>query len=101
MADSCFLPSLADAVDLGEAASGATSGAPEIPDSATVVRGGSNTAEQLTKGAESVAPDGTLRGVSVNAGDGMSVEDLSSWPRPADGPQGIPHGKVGVTSLRQ
>ena len=80
MADSCFLPTIADVMDLGDAASAVGGGG--IPDSAVVVRGGSNTAEQLIKGAESVAPDGTLAGVSVNAGDGMSVEELSSWPRP-------------------
>jgi hypothetical protein len=96
MADSCFLPTIADVMDLGDAASAVGGGG--IPDSAVVVRGGSNTAEQLIKGAESVAPDGTLAGVSVNAGDGMSVEELSSWPRPQDSPWGIPHGKVGVTT---
>jgi hypothetical protein len=68
------------------ALSGAVSSGPAaaegLADSALVVRGGVPTATQLTKGAESIAADGTLSGVSVQSANGASVEQLS---------QGIPN----------
>src|SRR5208282_1703434 len=72
---------------LGDAPAAAeTSGG--LADSAIVVRGGVPTAGQLTKGAESIAEDGTLNGVSVQSANGATVEQLS---------QGLPNNKVGVT----
>jgi RHS repeat-associated protein len=61
-----------------------------LADSALVVRGGVPTATQLTKGAESIAADGTLSGVSVQSANGASVEQLS---------QGIPNNQIGVTTV--
>ena len=62
----------------------------ELNDSALVVRGGVPTPAQLTKGAETINSNGTLSGVSVNSANGATVEQLSI---------GIPHGKIGVTSV--
>jgi RHS repeat-associated protein len=61
-----------------------------LADSALVVRGGVPTATQLTKGAESIATDGTLSGVSVQSANGATVEQLS---------QGIPNNQIGVTTV--
>jgi RHS repeat-associated protein len=49
----------------------------KIADDAHVVRGGVATAEQLAKGAETVAGDGKLSGISVQSANGASVKDLS------------------------
>jgi hypothetical protein len=70
-----------------ETASGSATG---LADSALVVRGGVPTATQLTKGAESIAAEGTLSGVSVQSANGASVEQLS---------QGIPNNQIGVTTV--
>jgi hypothetical protein len=83
------------ALTLGTIAlSGAVSSGPAaaegLADSALVVRGGVPTATQLTKGAESIAADGTLSGVSVQSANGASVEQLS---------QGIPNNQIGVTTV--
>lgn len=61
-----------------------------LADNALVVRGGVPTAAQLTKGAESIAADGTLNGISVQSANGASVEQLS---------QGIPNNQIGVTTV--
>ena len=73
---------------LGDAPAAEGSGG--LADSALVVRGGVPTAAQLTKGAESIAEDGTLNGVSVQSANGATVEQLS---------QGLPNNKVGVTTV--
>jgi len=79
---------------VGGLASKAVSGLGEtgtaLSDSALVVRGGVPTAAQLTKGAETIAPDGTLSGISVNSANGATVEQLS---------QGIPNNQIGVTTV--
>jgi cobyrinic acid a,c-diamide synthase len=59
-------------------------------DAALVVRGGSNTAEAIAKGAESIDEAGNVHGVSVNSAEGASAEDLA---------QGIPHTRIGVTTV--
>jgi RHS repeat-associated protein len=71
----------------GPKGAGVTEG---LADSAAVVRGGVPTATQLTKGAESIAVDGTLQGVSVQSANGATVEQLS---------QGIPNNQIGVTTV--
>jgi RHS repeat-associated protein len=63
-----------------------------LPDGALVVRGGSCTPESFAKGS-GVATDqatGTLSGVSVNSRPGLSAAELSV---------GIPHNKIGVTTV--
>jgi hypothetical protein len=45
---------------------------------------------QLTKGAESIAADGTLNGVSVQSANGATVEELA---------QGLPNNQIGVTTV--
>src|SRR5215210_4977993 len=70
-----------------------------LPDDALVVRGGQNLADSFAKGSGvTVDPGGTLQGVSVNAGAGVSVKDLTA-PNPQTGYPGIPHRQVGVTSV--
>jgi hypothetical protein len=62
-----------------------------LRNSDVVVRGGSNTAEQFARGSGvTTNADGTLSGVSVNSAPGASVEELS---------QGLPHSRVGVTTV--
>jgi RHS repeat-associated protein len=68
---------------------GSTSGS-GLADSALVVRGGVPTAANLTKSAETIAPDGTLSGVSVNSANGATVQQLSA---------GIPNKQIGVTTV--
>ncbi len=50
----------------------------DVPNTATVVRGGVATPEQITNGAESVTPGGNVQGVSVNASAHASVTELSA-----------------------
>lgn len=58
---------------------------------AIVVRGGTNLAAQFTGGSGvTVADDGKLSGVSVNSGNGKSLEQLCV---------GIPNGSVGTTTV--
>jgi RHS repeat-associated protein len=62
-----------------------------LPDSAVVVRGGSNTAEHFsTASGAKKGPDGKLSGVSVNSAAGKTAEELSVT---------VPHGKIGVTTV--
>ena len=62
-----------------------------LPDSAIVCRGGSCTAERFSSGS-GVTMDsaGKLDGVSVNSAPGKTLEELT---------EGIPHNKVGVTTV--
>jgi len=62
----------------------------ELPDAAWVVRGGGNRVEDITRGL-ATHPSG-VTGVSVESAPGLSVEDLSA---------NIPHGRVGVTTVRE
>ncbi|MEK7890836.1 hypothetical protein AAB992_27375, partial [Burkholderia contaminans] len=62
-----------------------------LPNEAIVCRGGSCTAEKFRQGSGvTVGTDGKLDGVSVNSATGKSLDDLTN---------GIPHGKVGVTTV--
>jgi hypothetical protein len=71
----------------------------ELSDDALVVRGGENLPENFAQGS-GVAVDsgGKLQGVSVNAASGLSVKELTS-PLPQTGYPGIPHNRVGVTTV--
>lgn len=60
-----------------------------ILDEAIVVRGGRNRPEDIRRGI-GTHPSG-VTGISVECGHGMSVEQLSA---------SIPHGQVGVTTVR-
>lgn len=62
-----------------------------LPDDAIVCRGGSCTADKFT-GGSGVTTDaaGKLDGVSVNSAPGKSLQELT---------EGIPHSKVGVTTV--
>lgn len=71
-----------------------------LPDDALVVRGGSNTPGSFAGGSGVVLDDqGRLQQVSVNAGAGMSVDQLTAGD-PKTGYPGIPHTQVGVTTVR-
>ncbi|EMD9442626.1 RHS repeat protein, partial [Burkholderia cepacia] len=62
-----------------------------LPDEAIVCRGGSCTVEKFRQGSGvTVGADGKLDGVSVNSATGRSLDELTD---------GIPHGKVGVTTV--
>jgi hypothetical protein len=63
--------------------------AERIPDEALVVRGGRNQPEDLRRGIQT-HPSGAT-GASVECEEGMSVEELAV---------SIPHGQVGVTTVR-
>jgi hypothetical protein len=70
-----------------------------LPDDALVVRGGQNLPENFTSGAGvTVQSDGRLDGLSVNAASGMGLAELTA-PNPATGYPGIPHNRVGVTTV--
>ncbi len=63
----------------------------ELSDNSFVVRGGSNKAKNFENGTGvSIDNKGNLDGVSVNSKNGISVKELS---------EGIPHSKVGVTTV--
>jgi hypothetical protein len=62
--------------------------AQEIPDEATVVRGGRNLPDDLRRGI-SVHPSG-VTGASVEFAEGKSVEELAS---------ALPHSQIGVTTV--
>jgi RHS repeat-associated protein len=66
--------------------------AKKLPDNTPVVRGGSNTPERFDggSGVSSRLSDRHLDGISVNSSKGKSIEELS---------EGIPHNKVGVTTV--
>jgi RHS repeat-associated protein len=62
-----------------------------LPDETVVVRGGTNTPEALAKGTGvTIDASGNLQGVSVQAAPGKTAAELS---------QGLPHNKVGVTTV--
>lgn len=65
-----------------------------LPNSAPVLRGGQNTAQNFANGSGvSVSNGGLLDGVSVNSsGYGQSLGEIAN---------GIPHGKVGSTTVGQ
>jgi hypothetical protein len=70
-----------------------------LPDDALVVRSGLNLPESFAKGSGvTVDADGKLDGVSVNAGAGLSVGQLTA-PNPKTGYPGIPHTQIGVTTV--
>jgi hypothetical protein len=69
-----------------------------LPDDALVVRGGLNRPEDFAKGSGVTADtDGKLEGISVNAGVGVSLDQLTA-PN-AKGYPGIPHTTVGQTTV--
>lgn len=70
-----------------------------LPDEALVVRGGQNLPINFAQGS-SVSMDsrGKLQGVSVNSAPGLTVRDLTA-PEPRSGYPGIPHRRVGVTTV--
>jgi len=71
-----------------------------LPDDALVVHGGMNLPENFAQGnGVTQDPSGKLQGVSVNAGLGASVEQLTA-PN-AQGYIGIPNGRVGYTTVGQ
>ena len=65
-----------------------------LPNSAPVLRGGQNTAQNFANGSGvSVSNGGLLNDVSVNSsGYGQSLAEIAN---------GIPHGKVGYTTVGQ
>ena len=70
-----------------------------LPDDALVVRGGENLPENFAQGSGvTLDAGGTVQGVSVNAGSGLSVKDLTA-PNARTGYPGIPHNQVGVSSV--
>jgi hypothetical protein len=70
-----------------------------LPDDALVVRGGQNLPDNFAQGSGvAVGTDGKLQGVSVNAGVGLSVEELTA-PVVQTGYPGIPNTQVGVTTV--
>ena len=69
-----------------------------LPDDALVVRGGMNLPANFIQGSGvSIGPDGKMDGVSVNAGAGISVAELTA-ANPATGYAGILNRQVGVTT---
>ena len=69
-----------------------------LPDEALVVRGGRNLPENFIEGSGVALVDGKLQGVSVNSSPGLSLAQLTA-PDPQTGYPGIPHNKVGVTTV--
>jgi hypothetical protein len=70
-----------------------------LPDDALVVRGGQNLPVNFAQGAEvDIGEGGKLEGVSVNAGAGLSLRALTA-ANPRTGYPGIPHSRVGVTTV--
>ena len=64
-----------------------------LSDDATVLRGGMCDAQRFTEGSGvTVTADGTLEGVSVQSGDGLTVRELSN---------GVRNGQVGTTTVGQ
>jgi hypothetical protein len=70
-----------------------------LPDEALVVRGGQNLPENFVQGSGAkVDAGGKLEGISVNSASGRSVQELTA-PNPQTGYPGIPHNRVGVTTV--
>jgi len=67
----------------------AANAAADVSDALVLARGGSNTAERFASGSGVVREaDGTLSGVSVNSG--RTIEEAA---------QGIPHSRIGTTTV--
>lgn len=72
---------------------------PSLPDDALVVRGGENLPESFAQGSGVTTDAGDrVQGVSVNAGPGLTVGELTA-PNAQTGYPGIPHNQVGVTTV--
>jgi hypothetical protein len=72
---------------------------PVLPDDAQVVRGGRNLPENFAEGSGVTVDEfGKVQGVSVNAAAGKSIEELTA-ANSATGYPGIPHNRVGVTTV--
>jgi hypothetical protein len=70
-----------------------------LPDEGLVVRGGQNLPANFAQGSGIMVDEsGRIRGVSVNAARGVSVQELTA-PNPHTGYPGIPHNHVGVTTV--
>src|ERR1700730_5994068 len=70
-----------------------------LPDDALVVRGGENLPESFAQGSGvTVDASGKVQGVSVNAGPGLPVKELTAR-KAQTGYPGIPHNQVGVTTV--
>ena len=70
-----------------------------LSDDALVVRGGLNLPENFVRGTGgTIATDGSLQDVSVNAASGLSVPELTA-PNPQTGYPGILNNQVGVTTV--
>ncbi len=71
---------------------------PALSDEAVVVRGGENLPASFIRGSGTLLDsNGLLSGVSVNAGDGLSILDLTQ-ANSRKGYPGILNGRVGVTT---
>jgi hypothetical protein len=74
------------------------SGMTAVPDDALVVRGGQNLPDSFIQASGvTVDVDGKVQGVSVNAGAGAIVDELTA-ANPQTGYPGIPHTHIGVTT---
>ena len=70
-----------------------------LSDDALVVRGGQNLPDNFVNGSEvTVAADGKVQGVSVNAASGRSAEELTA-SLAATGYPGILNNQIGVTTV--
>jgi hypothetical protein len=70
-----------------------------LPDDALVVRGGQNLPENFARGSGvAMDTDGKLAGISVDSAAGKGLPDLTA-PDLATGYPGIPHRRVGVTTV--
>jgi hypothetical protein len=70
-----------------------------LPDDAIVIRGGQNMPENFERGSGvTVGPGGILKGVSVNAGAGVSARQLTA-PNPQTGYPGILNNQIGTTTV--
>jgi hypothetical protein len=70
-----------------------------LPDTALVIRGGQNLAVHFAQGSGvTVDVDGRIQGVSVNCAPDVSVQELTA-PNLRTGYPGIPHNRVGVTTV--
>ena len=72
---------------------------PRLRDEAVVVRGGMNLPDNFIRGSGvTVGMHGTLHGVSVNTGVGLTVAELTA-ANPQTGYPGILNNQVGVTTV--
>lgn len=70
-----------------------------LPDEALVVRGGQNLRASFEQGSGvTVDAGGQIQGVSVNSAPGLSLQALTA-PDSQTGYPGIPHNRVGVTTV--